>query len=175
MYINYIVTRIFSICNRYELFNSWHQSHFGRIPEYEVHAAAGSQFDCTMRFLIPENDKDLWMDQRVDVTAATRSKARERAAEMAYWFVLQNGLWINLKDAGLVPDLENSINQLQELYQKKYVAERADYVFEERAAGGWECTCTCDGVCGYGSGTSKTKAKKRAAFMVLERLLESRQ
>ena len=99
--------------------------------------------------------------------------SRRQRAEMAYWLVLHNGLWINLKDAGLVPDLENSINQLQELYQKKYLAERADYVFEERASGGWECTCTCDGVCGYGNGTSKIKAKKKAAYMVLVQLFES--
>ena len=157
----------------YELFNSWHQRHFGRIPEYEVHAAAGGQFDCTMRFLIPENEKDIWRDQRVDVTEETRSRARERAAEIAYWFVLHNGLWIDLKDACMVPDLENSINQLQELFQKKYVAERAEYVFVEQAAGGWECTCTCGGVCGYGNGTSKTKAKKAAAYMVLVRMVES--
>ena len=47
--------------------------------------------------------------------------ARELAAKKAYSFVLDKGLWVNLADAGLTPDLENSINQLQELFQKQYV------------------------------------------------------
>ncbi|MBQ6635709.1 MAG: hypothetical protein IJH81_05005 [Lachnospiraceae bacterium] len=42
---------------------------------------------------------------------------------MAHCFVRDKGLWVNLKDAGLVPSLDNSINQLQELYQKKYLDE----------------------------------------------------
>jgi ribonuclease-3 len=82
-------------------------------------------------------------------------------------------MWINLKDAELVPDMENSINQLQELFQKKYVDEKPSYEFEEQSIGGWVCNCTCGGVTGHGRGTSKIKAKKRAAYMVLIMLLES--
>ena len=79
------------------------------------------EYLCTLHFQIPENDKGIWTSQRVDVQEMTRSKARERAAFEAYGFVMNHGLWMNLKDAEPVPDLENSINQLQELYQKKYV------------------------------------------------------
>ena len=158
----------------FEIFNSWHQRHFGRMPDYEVHQALRGQFDCTLRYFIPENDKDIWRDQRIDVTnESSRSIARERAAELAYRFVVRNGLWINLKDAELVPDMENSINQLQELFQKKYVDERATYEFEEQSIGGWECNCICDGLNGYGRASSKIKAKKKAAYMVLILLLES--
>ena len=39
----------------------------------------------------------------------------ENAARRAYEFIVRNGLWKNLSEAGIVPDLENSINQLQEL------------------------------------------------------------
>ena len=56
--------------------------------------------------------------------------ARELAAKKAYSFVLDKGLWVNLADAGLAPDLENSINQLQELFQKKYVGQ-PQYEFSE--------------------------------------------
>ena len=97
--------------------------------------------------------------------------ARECAAEEAYHFVVSNGLWMNLKEAGITPELENAINQLQELYQKKYV-EQPEYRFDDEADG-WYCTCTCSGCEGWGRANSKTLAKKKAAFMVLVRLMMS--
>lgn len=59
----------------------------------------------------------------------------------------------------------------QELKQKKYVDE-PKYTFEEWD-GGWKCDCTCDGLFGCGRAANKTKAKKKAAFLVLVRLLKS--
>ena len=111
----------------YDLFNAWHQRHFGRMPEYEVYGGERmgkrALFYCTIRFSVPENDKGIRTWQRIDVEEKTRGKAREYAARRAYYFVMDQGLWINLADAGIVPSLENSINQLQELYQKKYLEE----------------------------------------------------
>ncbi len=169
-------TDLFLKETHYDLFNTWHQKKFGRMPEYEVskgmpHRDGTVEYLCTLRFQIPENDKGIWTSQRVDVQEMTRSKARERAAFEAYAFVMNHGLWMNLKDAELVPDLENSINQLQELYQKKYV-EQPDYTFEEDLQG-WRCECVCGGVNGYGRASGKTAAKKKAAFMVLVRLMMS--
>ena len=155
----------------YELFNSWHQKHFGCMPEYEV--GGYGTYWCTLRYQVPENDKGVRTRQRVDVRADTRSKARDRAAELAYRFVTANGLWINLKDAGIEPKLENSINQLQELYQKKYVEDRPEYRFHEGYMDSWECDCECGGVAGYGSGSSKTAAKKKAAYMVIVKLMDA--
>lgn len=80
---------------------------------------------------MPENDKGVRTSQRIDIEEETRGKAREYAARRAYYFVLEKGLWINLADARIVPSLENSINQLQEMYQKKYLEERAEYTFKE--------------------------------------------
>ena len=91
---------------------------------------------------------------------------------MAYRYVVNNGLWMSLKDAGVEPDLENSINQLQELYQKKYV-DQPEYVFEEWDQDKWNCFCICGGVSGWGKANGKTKAKKKAAYMVLVRLMKS--
>ena len=160
----------------YDLFNSWHQKHFGCIPSYEV---GGSErikdrepFYCTLRFSVPENQKGISEYQRIDVNAETRSMARELAAKKAYYFVLDKGLWVNLADAGLVPDPENSINQLQELFQKKYV-EQPQYEFSEIPGMGWRCECVCGGVDGYGNAPGKTKAKKKASFMVLVKLLSA--
>ena len=150
----------------YEIFNAWHQRHFGTMPEYELHGYR-EQFDCALRFRVPANDKGIAERQRVDVYAATRSEAREEAAWDAYRFVRNNGLWINLKDSGITPDRENSINQLQELYQKKYLEQLPEYEFEKQDHDEWYCMCRCCGICGTGQAGSKIKAKKAAAYMTL--------
>ena len=112
--------------NSYDMLNSWHQKHFGRMPEYEVCKGRpfGSHSDrylytCTLRYFVPENDRGIWTDQCVTVQGNTRSEARTKAASEAYRFLVGNGLWVNLKDAEIEPKLEDAINQLQELYQKK--------------------------------------------------------
>lgn len=154
----------------YDLFNAWHQRHFGERPSYEV-SGQGTYY-CTIRFHIPENEKGIPCYQRIDVSAFSRSEAREEAALRAYSFVVGHGLWLDLKEAGIIPDIENSINQLQELYQKKYVQEKPVYELEEWG-GQWNCDCVCDGVNGWGKAASKTQAKKKAAYMVLGRLLKA--
>ncbi|SFB66356.1 ribonuclease III domain-containing protein [Ruminococcus albus] len=160
----------------YEQFNSWHQRHFHKMPEYEIFRRrlqnGEESFSCSVRYFVPENDKDIYTDQRIEaLDFPNRTAARERAAMMAVGFIQQNGLWVDLKNANLEPKLEDAINQLQELKQKKYVDE-PKYTFEESSEG-WECDCTCGGVFGCGRAANKTKAKKKAAFMVLVRLLKS--
>lgn len=162
----------------YDLFNAWHQKRFGAIPAYELTRLRakgklfGGTYLCTIRFQVPANDRGISPDQRFDVEAETRSKAREEAARRAYSFVVSNGLWMNLTDAGVIPRFEDSINQLQELFQKKYI-DAPSYEFEETTGGKWHCECLCSGVNGYGTAASKVKAKKKAAFMVLVRLLDA--
>lgn len=160
----------------YEQLNSWHQKHFGSMPEYEIFRSRDPQgeeyFDCSLKYFVPDNDKGIYTDQRIYVDGnPTRTSAREFAARMAVAFIQKNGLWLNLKMANLEPRLEDAINQLQELKQKKYVDE-PKYTFEE-SSDGWECECSCGGVFGCGGAANKTKAKKKAAFMVLVRLLKS--
>ena len=155
----------------YDLFNAWHQKHFGCMPSYEM--SGKGPFHCALRFQVPENENGIRPRQRVDIDAESRSNAREHAAELAYRFTVQNGLWINLKDAGLIPDVENSINQLQELYQKKYLETPPQYELEPWIGDEWNCDCICGGVSGFGRGIGKTKAKKKAAYMVLIRLLKA--
>ena len=104
--------------------------------------------------------------------ADNRSKARELAAEMAYHFMVANGLWVRMEDAGITPRMEDSINQLQELYQKKYV-NQPEYTFTEGRE--WECECLCGGVYGWGRESSKTAAKKAAAYEVLGKLMGRRE
>ena len=154
----------------YDIFNAWHQRRFGTMPEYEVYACK-DWCECTLRYRVPANDKGISQYQRVDVTrAVSRSKAREEAAWDAYRFVMDHGLWVNLAEVNMTPDRENSINQLQELYQKKYLDQLPAYEFEERRNDQWLCICSCGCVSGMGQAVGKTKAKKKAAYMALVRL-----
>ena len=154
----------------YDIFNAWHQRRFGTMPEYEVYTYKG-WCECTLRYRVPANEKGISQYQRVDVRrAASRSKAREEAAWDAYCFVMNHGLWVNLAEANMIPDREKSINQLQELYQKKYLEQMPVYEFEERDNDQWYCLCSCGCVSGMGQAVGKTKAKKRAAYMALVRL-----
>ena len=162
---------VFLKATYYDIFNSWHQKHFQKMPEYEMSASDRKCF-CTLRFLVPDNQKGIRTSQRIDVVGFSRSATREEAAFKAYCFVMNNGLWINLADAGVVPSMDNSINQLQELFQKKYVDEPA-YSFECLTGDVWHCNCVCSGIEGQGRGPSKTIAKKKAAFAVLVRLLSA--
>ena len=156
----------------YDIFNAWHQRRFGVMPDYEMQGI--SQFHCALRFRVPANDKGIREAQRIDVDGCySRSLAREQAAMQAYEFVRHNGLWIDLKEAGITPELENSINQLQELYQKKYLEQLPIYEFTEEDGDSWYCICRCNGVAGTGYGASKTKAKKEAAYMVLRNLFHA--
>ena len=158
----------------YEVFNAWHQKKIGRMPIYEVHARIGKNddagYEADIRFEIPENDRGICISQRMIGEGRTRSLAREAVAWNAYRFVVNHGLWSNLKDAGITPDPENCINQLQELYQKKYLTEKPFYHIEERNNDRWFVTCIVDGVVASGEAENKTKAKKMAAFQVLTKL-----
>jgi ribonuclease-3 len=46
------------------------------------------------------------------------------------------------------------------------------YTFEERTEE-WICDCSVDGIKGWGRAAGKKAAKKKAAFVVLVRLMES--
>ena len=155
----------------YDLVNAWHQRHFGRIPSYEI--TGHDPYYCTLRYSVPENDRGMQTYQRIDVKESSRSYAREAAAREAYYFLMRHGLWMNLKEAGVEPRLDDSINQLQELYQKKYLSAPAQYEFELQNGDEWHCECRVDGVAEFGRGGSKTAAKKKAAFKVLVHLMMS--
>lgn len=160
----------------YDIFNAWHQRHFGRMPAYEVYdrnhpKAIFETYHCVVRFSVPENRKGIHTAQLITAEGRTRSRAREMAAELACRFIRQAGLWMRLEDAHVTPDLDNSINQLQELYQKKYI-DQPVYSFTE-CREGWYCGCLCNDLHGYGMAGSKTAAKKKASYMVLVLLLKS--
>lgn len=152
----------------FEELNAWHQSRFGCIPDYELHKS-NEGYECTLRFSILPNDKDIPTAQRVEAIADTRSNAREKAAEKAVIFIKINGLWLNIIEAGVVPSLNDCVNQLQELYQKKYI-RKPEYKFEDDGEL-WTCACSCEAVRSELKGKTKNEAKKKAAFVTLVRIL----
>ena len=159
----------------YDVLGAWHQKHFGSMPTYEVCKNVGKGavgYWCDVRFCVPKNDKGVYTMQRLNCDGETRSRARENAARRAYEFIVRNGLWKNLSEAGIVPDLENSINQLQELYQKKYLEEKPEYEYDDRG-NEWHVDCRVEGYLGWGVAKSKVKAKKKAAYMVIVNMLIS--
>ena len=127
---------------------------------------------CDIRFCVPKNDKGVRTIQHLSIDGETRSRARENAARRAYEFIVRNGLWKNLGEAGIVPDLDNSINQLQELYQKKYLEEKPEYEYDDRG-NEWVVECRAEGYFGWGVANSKVKAKKKAAYMVIVDMMRS--
>ena len=162
----------------YDIFNSWHQKHFGKNPEYEVARVyskeqnQGSEwYSCVISFSVPEeNDRE--GRESITAEASTRSQARERAAEFAYRHIVNKGLWMDLRNSHIEPDLDIAINQLQELRQKKYVND-VEYLFEPQMGDRWYCSCVCDGIYGWGKAKRKTDAKKIASYCVLVKLMES--
>lgn len=159
----------------YDILGAWHQKHFGSMPTYRVAQNVRNKvpfYWCDIRFCVPKNDKGVRTIQHLSIDGETRSRARENAARRAYEFIVRNGLWKNLGEAGIVPDLDNSINQLQELYQKKYLEEKPEYEYDDRG-NEWVVECRAEGYFGWGVANSKVKAKKKAAYMVIVDMMRS--
>lgn len=159
----------------YDILGSWHQKHFGCMPTYRVAQDVRNKvpfYWCDIRFCVPKNDKGVRTIQYLSIDGETRSRARENAARRAYEFIVRNGLWKNLSEAGIVPDFDNSINQLQELYQKKYLEEKPEYEYDDRG-NEWVVECRAEGYFGWGVANSKVKAKKKAAYMVIVDMMRS--
>ena len=154
----------------YDRFNAWHQKRFGVMPEYEVGGMA-PRYYCTLRYFIPENDQNLYRDRREDTEADSRSAAREWAARRAYDFVVSHRLWADIDSSKITPRFENSINQLQELYQKKRFENPPFYEFTQLSPEEWKCICSCDEAQTIGIDVGKINAKKLAAFDMLNHLV----
>lgn len=150
--------------------NKWHQKHFGKIPEYKVFQKNKPDdtecFECVIRFSLPENDKGIeTIQEKVGKEGSTRSLAKENAAKKAVDFLKEIGLWLVLKNINIEPRVEDAINQLQELYQKKYI-DKPEYEFV-RIAKVWACECKYNGIQNFAYSKNKTDAKKKAAFYSL--------
>ena len=177
--------------DHFGVLNSWWQKRFGCRPEYKVKKSEEKDpqgralYECDLSFHLPtldSRDWDSWYAQvgedwyvprheRIgdDVVFHSRriskSEARSMCAEVGLGFIKATGLFMNLKECGFEPKLEDSINQLQILHQRGYIGE-PKYEFDD-CDDRWECKCSVDSFWDGVEGTSKKYSKKRAAFAVL--------
>ena len=101
----------------------------------------------------------------------SKSEARSMCAEAGLRFIKAAGLYMNLKDCGFVPTMEESVNQLQILSQRGYIGE-VKYEFNDYDDR-WECKCSVDSFWDGVEGASKKDSKKKAAFAVLIQIFRS--
>ena len=103
----------------------------------------------------------------------TKKAARRNVCQVAYKYLKENNLFILPIDAIGEPDIEKAVNQLQMLYQKKYIGEPWYEFSETHNENGnpvWHCECHVTGRTKYWYGddfSSKKKAKKSVAYSML--------
>ena len=165
--IHYDSPSIFLETDPYDRLNSWYQRKYGCIPDYKVEHLKNGYYRCLV-FIHGHEDRN---DELIDAIAESRSKAKSKAAEDAYRYLKREGLWSNLSDSGIEPEYEKSVNQLQELYQKKYI-EETQFSFSEEF-GLWKCDCSSGLTKVFQYGRNKIEAKKRAAYWLLIELFRS--
>ena len=154
-----------------QLIQQWCQKKYGVLPQYFIAQGVRDYHllysECSGNFQC-----DLCMPpfaQRFSALGENKAKARVAVAKKAYMYLEKNHLLLSLKDEVGDPDFERAINQLQELYQKKYISE-PQYTFaetkDENGNSVWKCTCYLASLnLGISmADSSKKQAKKKAAY-----------
>ena len=152
--------------NYVDLIQEWCQKKYKLLPYYEFNEVDDG-FECN---LFIADDYDEFVGYGV-----SKREARMEAAREAYETLEEDDELILPIDEVGYPEFHRAINQLQELYQKGYIAE-PEYIFTESYDddGNPEWLCECF-VLGYGSweGTfsSKKFGKKSLAYSMLCQIL----
>ena len=154
--------------NFIDLIQWWTQKEYGELPCYEFRERY-DEFECILSL----------KTFGYDIVGRGKSKqvARMKAAQYAYERLNEEGLWWTMQDEIGEYSLENSINKLQELYQKEYI-NNPQYDFSEVGYDYngniiWRCECKVDGYDRYANyeASSKKEAKKNAALIMLNHIL----
>lgn len=152
--------------NYVDLIQEWCQKKYKQLPNYEFFEDDNG-FVCELYFTSNSECFEGW--------GYSKREARIDAASEAYKYLEEeNELILPIDEVG-APDIDKAINQLQELYQKGYIAE-PEYIFTESYDddGNPEWLCECF-VLGHGSweGTysSKKIGKKSVAYSMLCEIL----
>ena len=156
-----------------QLIQQWCQKKYGVLPTYCITQGVGD-FQLSNEYKGENLNFQCYLNfrpflQRFSACGESKAKARAAAAKKAYMDLEKNHLLLSLKDEVGAPDFERAVNQLQELYQKKYISE-PQYTFaetkDENGNSIWECTCYLAslnlGISMVDS--SKKQAKKKAAY-----------
>ena len=177
----------------FDLLNAWWQKRFGVRPDYVTRRSTEpgeAAYECELRIslrdLDAERDWSDWLKKEDDFLLnrwiqgnelvlrsrqGSRSNARSVCAREGIHFLKQAGLYMNLKDTGIRPNIEEAIGQLQILSQRGYVGI-AEYSFTDYEDY-WECTCRVNSFWDSMDAESKKAAKKLAAFAVLIQIMRS--
>lgn len=160
--------------NYVDLVQNWCQKKHGCLPTY-FFSETYNGFSCQL--VLPDGADNppyvgFFFSAGFHGDGSTKREARMIAARKAYEDLDRRGMLILPIDEVGYPDRDRAINQLQELYQKGFIAE-PKYVFKETYDRGgnplWRCECHVadqDIYC-YDDYTSKKAGKKDVAYDML--------
>ena len=164
--LNSTIENIVSKKNYVNLVQEWSQKNYGVLPKYDYEESDG--FICKL-FL--HNFKGYFKG-----VGKSKIEARKLASQEAYSYLEKKGyLHQSVKDLLGDISLENAINKLQELYQKKIIEEPlyTFYSSKEQGEDFWICECRIKGEPYFfvDKDKSKTDAKKRTSYEMLLNLI----
>jgi len=113
---------------------------------------------------------------KTKIKAYSKHVAQARGALEAISYLKEKGLWNGNKEiVEVVVDMSNSINKLQELYQKKIIPSPATYEFEfSYIEDEWICRCQVpDGTICVQQASLKSDAKKLAAIQAYKHIMKT--
>lgn len=124
-------------------------------------------------FYLSNNVKTLF---KVKIKTNNKHIAQARGAAEAINYLKDKNLWDGNKEkVEVIVDMSNSINKLQELYQKKIISAPATYEFEfDFIEDEWICRCSIpDGSVFKQQAHLKTDAKKLCAIQAYEHIMKN--
>jgi len=113
---------------------------------------------------------------KTKINAYSKHVAQARGALEAISYLKGKGIWNGNKEiVEVVVDMSNSINKLQELYQKKIIPSPATYEFEfSYIEDEWICRCQVpDGTICVQQASLKSDAKKLAAIQAYKHIMST--
>ncbi len=161
--------------NNVALVQEWFQKNEGRLPQYQYLNAAentiGESFNGAH-----ENGEGLYKCQLIfereyfNGYGNNNAEAREKCAECFYDWLEENGYIVDpILEAVGEPDENQSIRQLNELYQKKLISKPI-YTFkqgyDDNRSAVWRCECLVEenGRSFYNYSNSKKEAQRMSAY-----------
>ena len=155
------------------MFQSWYQkNHNGALPEYEITGADGGYKAEIKNF-------GSMLTGVFCGKGRSKKEACSEASREAWSYVveLENSRKKTEEQYNAVgkPEYDRAVNQLQELWQKGYISKPvykfSKSVKEEDGSDLWECICEIENYGGFGGyGSTKTEAKKDAAYFAVQNI-----
>ncbi len=193
--LDYIWNNEFGDCEDYvALVQQWCQKNNGVLPRYEFLDKSCFDYDMMLTgWIVNCNERNIVINKQSKGNFAcklfiddgkpfvgfgcSKNLARISAAEVAYKYLIKEGLFFTIFDEIGEPKLDTAVGQLQELAQKGY-CEMPKYIFMEyhNESGNplWYCDCVvkdCN-ITYSSSASTKKEAKRKAAYSMLKTIIE---